>query len=65
MASFVPALKLNGAFYTDVVRDLVQPCAHAAGWGSDILGYDTARSTDHGWGLRLQVFVDGTDVESA
>jgi hypothetical protein len=28
------------------------------GWGSDVLGYDTERSTDHGWGPSLQVFVD-------
>jgi hypothetical protein len=32
------------------------------GWGSDVLGYDTARSQDHGWGPRLQVFVDADDV---
>jgi hypothetical protein len=35
------------------------------GWGSDVLGYDTERSRDHGWGLRLQVFVDPDDVEDA
>jgi hypothetical protein len=27
------------------------------GTGSDVLGLDTARSTDHGWGPRLQVLV--------
>ena len=27
-----------------------------------MLGYDTARSTDHGWGPHLHVFVDAADV---
>ena len=27
-----------------------------------MLGYDDVRSTDHGWGPRLQVFVAGADV---
>ena len=38
---------------------------HAAallGWGSDVLGYDDERSQDHGFGPRLQVFVDAADV---
>src|SRR5690349_3851528 len=28
------------------------------GYGSDGLGYDTVRSTDHEWGPRLLLFVD-------
>jgi hypothetical protein len=38
---------------------------HAAallGWGSDVLGYDDERSQDHGFGPRLQLFVDAADV---
>ena len=31
---------------------------------SDVLGFDTARSTDHGGGPRVQVFVDAADVEA-
>jgi hypothetical protein len=63
--SFVPALELNEAFYREVVSGLLGDRRHAAallGWGSDVLGYDTDRSTDHGWGPRLQLFV--TDEES-
>jgi hypothetical protein len=26
------------------------------GWGSDVLGFDTERSTDHGWGPRVLIF---------
>jgi hypothetical protein len=62
---FVPARELSGAFYDEVVRPLLDGHAHAAallGWGSDVLGYDTARSTDHGWGPRLLVFVAAPEV---
>jgi hypothetical protein len=64
--TFEPSLELNAAFYREVVEPLVRPVPHAAallGWGSDVLGYDTTRSTDHGWGPRLQVFVDGDAVD--
>lgn len=59
-ARFVPALPLSHDFYLEVVLPLIKGYRHAAallGWGSDVLGYDTERSTDHGWGPRLQVFV--------
>ncbi|WP_020577004.1 DUF4037 domain-containing protein [Actinopolymorpha alba] len=65
--TFVPSLQLNDAFYREVVAPLVAPYPHAAallGWGSDVLGYDTERSTDHGWGPRLQLFVDKDDVDT-
>jgi Domain of unknown function (DUF4037) len=41
---------------------------HAAaflGWGSDVLGFDDARSTDHGFGPRLTVFVDAGELDAA
>ena len=61
---FVPGRELSGAFYDEVVRPLLGQ-AHAAallGWGSDVLGYDTPRSTDHGWGPRLLIFVECADA---
>ncbi len=64
---FVPALELNHGFYRDVVAPLVGDRPHAAallGRGSELLGFDTERSTDHGWGPRLQVFVAPVDVAS-
>jgi hypothetical protein len=69
--TFEPSLELNAAFYAEIVEPMIRPVPHAAallGWGSDVLGYDTARSTDHGWGPRLQLFVaDGAvaDVRAA
>jgi hypothetical protein len=62
---FAPGQELNRRFYRDVIAPLVAPWPHGAallGWGSDVLGFDTPRSTDHGWGPRLQVFVAEPDV---
>jgi Domain of unknown function (DUF4037) len=59
--SFLSGLELSRAFYYEAVAPLVGDVPHSAGllgWGSDVLGFDTARSTDHGWGPRLQLFVD-------
>lgn len=66
MSAFVPALQLSAGFHREVVRPLLGNESHSAallGWGSDIVGYDTERSTDHGWGPRLLVFVP--DAERA
>lgn len=65
-APFLPGLRLAERFYTEVVGPLVERYRHSAaflGTGSDVLGFDTERSTDHGWGPHLQVFVAGADVE--
>ena len=52
---------LSADFYTQVVAPQLTTIAHSAallGWGSDVLGYDDERSTDHGWGPRVLVFTD-------
>lgn len=66
---FIPGLELSRRFYTDAVRPLLEEAApgvpHSAariGTGSEVLGYDTPRSTDHDWGPRLQVFLHRHDV---
>jgi len=61
---FSPAAELSATLYTEAVRPLLGALPHAAallGWGSDVLGYDTARSTDHGWGPRLLVLLGSDD----
>ena len=66
MPEFLPGRELSRLFYAEVVSPLVGDVRHSAaflGWGSDVLGFDTERSTDHGWGPRLQVFVDAPDVD--
>lgn len=66
VTTFVPAGDLSAAFHAEVIRPLIGDIPYAAGllgWGSDVLGYDTERSTDHGWGPRLTIFVDAEHVE--
>lgn len=63
---FSSARILSQGFHDEVIRPLLTGIPYAAGllgWGSDVLGYDTERSTDHGWGPRLHVFVDAHQVE--
>ncbi|GAB3927149.1 hypothetical protein GCM10011575_09280 [Microlunatus endophyticus] len=65
---FVPALDLSRDFYREVVARLLRDHRHSAalfGTGSEVLGYDTDRSTDHDWGPRLQIFVEPDAVETA
>lgn len=58
---FVPSAELNAAFYEEVLRPQLVDTPHSAGllgWGSDVLGFDTERSTDHGWGPRVLLFTE-------
>jgi hypothetical protein len=65
---FVPGLELSRALYEEAVRPilaetfagLVQTAARI-GSGSEVLGYDSLRSSDHEWGPRLDVFLDAED----
>ncbi|RPI07679.1 MAG: DUF4037 domain-containing protein [Actinobacteria bacterium] len=66
MPDFIPGIELARGYYDDVVGPLIGATPHAAGrlgWGSDVLGFDTARSTDHGWGPHLHVFVAAEEVK--
>jgi len=58
--AFTPGIELSRRFYAEVVRPQLNGAPrHAAaliGPGSEVLGYDTERSTDHDWGARLLLF---------
>ncbi len=67
---FVPGTRLAGEFYAEVVRPLLdlefpglRYAATLLGPGSEVLGFDTPRSTDHDWGPRLQVLLSASDAE--
>ncbi|MEU0535032.1 DUF4037 domain-containing protein [Amycolatopsis tolypomycina] len=67
--SFIPGLELSRRFYDEAVWPLVHAhfgdLPHTAariGTGSEVLGFDTARSADHEWGPRLQLFLSHDDA---
>ena len=62
--AFTPGLELAGDFYREAIRPILDAelpgLAHSAallGYGSDVLGFDSARSSDHNWGPRGYVFL--------
>jgi hypothetical protein len=65
-----PGLELSRRLYLDGVAPLLAArfptLRHSAaliGTGSEVLGYDTTRSTDHNWGPRLQLFLSREDSQ--
>ncbi len=69
--TFLPGLELARRFYTEVVAALLSAAlsdvpysAALIGWGSDVQGFDTERSTDHAWGPRFQVFLASEDYDA-
>lgn len=68
MARFIPGLDLNRKYYREAVAPILAAnferlkySAALIGYGSDVLGYDSERSTDHEWGPRLMLFLDDED----
>jgi hypothetical protein len=68
---FIPGLRLGRMLYEEAGRAIVESVvpreAYAAafiGKGSDVLGYDTERSTDHDWGPRFQLFLRPDQYDS-
>jgi Domain of unknown function (DUF4037) len=69
-AAFIPGLLLNRLFFVEAVAPILADefptlryAAALIGAGSDVLGYDTVRSTDHEWGPRLQIFLEQGDFD--
>lgn len=63
-AEFLPGLELSRLFYEDAVQPILDSefpglryAAARVGSGSEVLGFDTARSADHEWGPRLDLFL--------
>ncbi|MBI1276706.1 MAG: DUF4037 domain-containing protein [Anaerolineaceae bacterium] len=70
MPEFIPGLRLSDLFYHEAVQPILEAhfpgFAHSAaliGSGSEVLGFDTAMSSDHHWGPRVSLFVSDRDYE--
>jgi hypothetical protein len=68
MPKFIPGLKLCELFYQKEVRPILEKefprlrySAALIGWGSEVLGFDTALSRDHHWGPRVLLFLNRRD----
>ncbi len=65
---FIPGLELSRRFFGTAVEPILQLhypnlrySAGLIGPGSEVLGFDTEMSTDHGWGPRVMLFVGEDD----
>src|SRR6267142_3517745 len=64
MRRFISGRELNRHYYQEAIAPIIASdfpdlryAAALIGPGSDVLGYDSERSTDHGWGPRLLLFL--------
>ncbi|HEV2887049.1 MAG TPA: DUF4037 domain-containing protein [Jatrophihabitans sp.] len=71
-AQFLPGLELSRRFYLEAVLPILRSdfgaipfSAARMGSGSEVLGFDTERSTDHEWGPRLQLFLRDEDLRTS
>jgi hypothetical protein len=72
MPPFIKGLQLSHDFYFEIVAPLLEEhfpgIPYSAGrliTGSDVLGFDTQRSTDHDWGPRVDLFFTQDDHHAA
>jgi hypothetical protein len=72
MPTFIPGLDLCGRYYTELARPLLDRhfpglryAAALIGYGSEVLGFDTAMSMDHAWSPRFLLFLAEADLPLA
>jgi len=68
LKEFIKGLDLSESFFNECALPLLQKhypdlryTAALIGWGSDVLGYDDAASTDHCWGPRFMLYLRDED----
>jgi hypothetical protein len=68
---FIPGLELSKIFYHEAVRPILAEVfpqlAYSVArldYGSDVLGFDTPQSRDHGWGPKLTLFLSPEDHQA-
>ncbi len=69
--SFIKGLDLSEAFFNQVGKKILEKdfpnikySAALIGYGSDVIGFDTAMSTDHMWGPRFYIFLEEANFET-
>ena len=72
MQNFIPGLKLSELFYREAAKPILDTffpqltySAALIGWGSEVLGYDDIRSSDHHWGPRFLLFLSIDDYKQS
>lgn len=72
MPEFVKGLELSRLFFEEAVRPALAAefpslryAAALNGTGSEVLGFDTEMSADHGWGPRIDLFLKEEDFDAA
>ncbi len=71
LPEFIPGMELCERFFRRAVQPILAKrfpeLAYSAarlGWGSDVLGFDTPMSRDHGWGPRVTLFLSVDDLSA-
>ncbi len=69
MKEFIKGMELCEGFFNAYAKPIIEEnfpdlkySAGLIGYGSDVLGYDDAVSTDHMWGPRFYLFLSETDI---
>jgi uncharacterized protein DUF4037 len=72
MPEFVKGLELSRLFFEEAVKPVLAAefpslryAAALLGTGSEVLGFDTEMSADHGWGPRVDLFLEESDFDAA
>lgn len=68
MTKFIKGMQLSEMFFNEVVKEIIDTnfsdlkySAGLIGFSSEVLGFDTERSTDHHWGPRVMIFLKEKD----
>lgn len=69
MSEFIKGMDLCEGFFNECAKPIIEEnfpdlkySAGLIGYGSDVLGYDDAVSTDHMWGPRFYMFLSDADI---
>lgn len=72
MADFIKGIELCGLFFREAVKPVLDAefprlrySAARLGSGSEVLGFDDEMSTDHGWGPRVDLFLEDETDDAA